>query len=331
MEAYASGKDSLISIIVPIYNVQDYLPRCMESILSQSYDNIEVLLVDDGSTDDSGKIVDQYAAKDSRVRAFHQRNQGISAARNCGLDAMSGDYVMFVDGDDFVEKDYCRDAVSMALEHQVDIVAFGFNKYWPHRDTYTPLKTREPRLMDRETAIKELIVRRDVMFNYIWNKIFASHIFEDVRFPVGRSFEDIAIIYRLYDKATTGMYFSDRVLYDYRKNRVGSITSTDTSVTAVHHRYLNEVERMQFIQENYPKLDRNELDAMVCACLRGLTFLPVGHEDRKEMKRFLLENKKKCLDATFGKRKKRLMAYYYLRPLFPLLNMYVKRRYYNDN
>lgn len=320
--------DTLISVIVPVYNVATYLPRCLDSLIAQTYAHIEILLIDDGSTDGSADIVDQYASRDPRIRAFHRPNGGISVARNVGLDAMTGDYVMFVDGDDFVEQDYCKDALAMALKHQVDIVAFGFNKYWPHHDTFIPLKTTNPRLMDRETAIRELIDRGDVMFNYMWNKIFASHLFESIRFPEGRSFEDLATIYLLYDKAVAGLYFSDHVLYNYRKERRGSISSGDTSVAAVHHRYLNEVERLQFIQDHYPNLEKSELDAMVCACLRGLTFLPTGHEDRKEIKHFLKKNKKRCFDATDGKRKKRLLTYYYLRPLFPVINMYVKRHYY---
>lgn len=322
------SSDTLISIIVPVYNIEDYLPQCIDSLLAQSYVNIELLLVDDGSTDGSGRIADSYAKRDHRVRVFHQPNGGISSARNTGLDAMHGDYVMFVDGDDFVEMDYCKTALELALEHQVDIVAFGFNKYWPDHDKYIPLKTSHSRLMDKESAIRELIRRRDVMFNYVWNKIFARHLFDGIRFPVGRSFEDLAILYLLFDKASTGVYFSDEVLYNYRKERCGSITSADTSTTSVHDRYLNEVERMRFIHDHYPELEKSEFDAMVCACLRGLTFLPTKHKDRKEIKTFLKRNKKKCLQATYGKRKKRLMTYYYMRPLFPVLNMYVKGRYY---
>lgn len=317
----------LISIIVPIFNIEDYLSKCIESLLAQSYRNLEILLIDDGSTDNSGKIADKYAELDDRIRTFHQSNGGLSSARNRGLDVMTGDYVMFVDGDDFVERDYCKTALDLAIEHQVDIVAFGFNRYWSEKEKFVPRKTRKPRLMAKNDAIKELILRRDAMYNYVWNKIFASNLFDGIRFPIGRRFEDVAIMHHVFHKAKTGVYLSDDVLYNYRQERSGSITLSGRSSASIHDRYQNEVERMSFIRENYQDLERQQFNALVGVCLLGLVFLPSGDKDKKEIKRFLADNRKRCLQQTIGKRKHRLEVYYYMRPLFPLVNYRMKRFY----
>lgn len=318
----------LISIIVPIFNVEGYLSKCIESLLAQTYANIEILLIDDGSTDGSGKIADKYAELDGRVKAFHQPNGGISSSRNKGLDVMTGDYVMFVDGDDFVEKDFCKTALDLAIEHQVDIVSFGFFYYWEEIGELERKATLEPRILNKEEAIRLLIRRRDVLYNYTWNKIFKSHLFKDVRFPEGISFEDVLVMHLLFDKVSTGIYLSDKVLYYYRKDRQGSITSSLRSSTAIHDRLVGEFERLEFVKTHYPSLEIDQYRPIVEVCFQGLTLLPSHHEDRKVIKRFLNDNKEKCLSATFCERHKRLKAYYYMRPLFYLATFYVRRHYY---
>lgn len=327
----AIGKDNLISIIVPVYNVEPFINRCVESLLAQTYTNIEILLIDDGSTDSSAEIADQYAERDDRIKVFHQPNGGISAARNKGLDVMTGDYVMFVDGDDFVSEDYCQVALDEAIEHQVDVVAFGYYLYWEQGDILKPKVTSAPKLLKKEEAIRELIRRREVMYNYAWNKIFKSWLFKDVRFPVGLSFEDVAIMHLVFDNMSTGVYLSNRILYYYRKDRQGSVTSSLRSTTSIHDRLVGEFQRLEFIRTHYPALERHQFGPIVEVCFQGLTLLPSHHEDRKVMKRFLNENKEKCLAATYAERRKRLLAYYYMKPLFYLATFYVKRHYYSSH
>ncbi len=320
----------LVSIIVPAYNVEAYLPECLDSLLAQSYENIEILLIDDGSTDNSGAIADEYAKRDHRITVFHQENQGISAARNRGLDAMHGDYVMFVDGDDIVDKNYCQDALYLAIEHHVDIVVFGFCPFWGQIDETESKATRVPRLLSKEDAIRELIRRRDVLYNYVWNKIFKSSLFKDIRFTVGLTFEDVAIMHWIFHLASTGIYLSDRVLYYYRKNRPGSIVHSLRSSKSIHNRLQGELERLVFIKDHYPELERIQFGPLVEVCFQGLTLLPSNHEDRKVIKRFLDSNKEKCLSATYAERRKRLWAYYYMKPLFYLTTLYVRKHYYAD-
>ena len=118
-------QNPLISVIVPVYNVEAWLPRCGDSILSQTYENLEILLVDDGSTDDSGLICEEYAKKDTRIRVIHKENGGLSSARNSGLDAASGEYIGFVDSDDWIEPEMYAEMLSLMLKSDAQIVCAG--------------------------------------------------------------------------------------------------------------------------------------------------------------------------------------------------------------
>ena len=133
-----------ISIIVPIYNIEKYLPRCLDSILAQTYKNLEVILVDDGSVDNSGMIADKYARNDQRIIVIHQVNKGVSAARNAGLDLATGDYIGFVDGDDYIEPDMYEILMRIIDEQQVDIAHCGYQMVYPSRIDYY-YNTREKR------------------------------------------------------------------------------------------------------------------------------------------------------------------------------------------
>ncbi len=325
---YTNDAMPLITLIVPIYNVEDYLRQCVDSLLAQTYKNIEILLVDDGSTDESGSIADQYAQCDQRVHVFHQPNGGISAARNKGLDVMTGDYVMFVDSDDYVDKDFCKEALRLAIEHHVDVVSFGYCAFWEQKGVYERKSTLNPRLLNNEEAICELIRRREVMYNYAWNKIYKSRLFANVRFPVGLTFEDTAVMHLIFGQLTTGVYLSDRILYYYRQDRTGSIVASLRSPHAIHDRLMGEFQRLEYVTKHYPALAIKQLNPVVEVCFQGLTLLPSDHEDRIVIKRFLNSNRGKCLSASFGERRKRLWAYYHMKPLFYLATYYVKKHYY---
>lgn len=160
-------EDILITIIVPVYNVIDYLPQCLDSLLCQTHSNIEIIIIDDGSSDGCGKMIDEYARLDQRIKVIHTQNSGLSAARNRGLDASSGDYLMFVDSDDYVERDFCKEALNLAISHQVEVVSFGYNSFWSNNNNRIDQSTSEPRLLNKEDAIRELIERKDVFYNMV--------------------------------------------------------------------------------------------------------------------------------------------------------------------
>lgn len=199
----------LVSIIVPVYNVDSYLKQCLDSVLNQTYKNIEILVVDDGSTDNSGKICDSYYI-DSRVRVFHQSNAGVSAARNFALDHVKGEYIFFIDSDDFVHPDFIFHPLKALTENNADMVIFGHVEVKQNgAQLYSPPESLGLNTLD----IKERIVSDDIK-NYPCNKAFHRNLWNNMRFPQGR-FEDLSIIPHVTSKATNIISLNEP-LYYYR-------------------------------------------------------------------------------------------------------------------
>lgn len=209
----------LVSVIVPVYNVADYLPECIESLLGQSLKDLEIILIDDDSTDDSGRICDLYSEKDDRIRVIHQKNAGVSSARNTGIELATADLIMFVDSDDLVDKEFCRAPYELARQLDSDLVMFGYRNIGASKvpaDT-APVRGRS---LDRSEA---MAINNDNII--VWNKLYKTELFSDVRFPEGRVYEDIGTTYKLVHKAKRPALL-DLDLYYYRTKRSGSITAS---------------------------------------------------------------------------------------------------------
>lgn len=202
--------DKLASIIIPVYNVEPYLKECLDSVLNQNYKNLEILVVDDGSTDQSGSICDSYCY-DPRVIVFHQPNGGPSVARNTALNHASGEYIFFVDSDDFIQPDMVSKAVASLEENNADIVIFGHIEIYGngHEEIRFP---NDPGLSTIEIQ-KRLI--SDEMENYSCNKAFRSYLWKDRRFPTGIRFEDLATIPHVA-KSAKKIVTLHELLYYYR-------------------------------------------------------------------------------------------------------------------
>ena len=207
----------MISVIVPIYNVEPYVRQCVESLLAQTGADIEILLIDDGSTDQSGVIADEYT--DARVRVFHLQNGGLSAARNFGIEHARGEWLMFMDGDDYVLPEFCSAPLALAQETAADLVAFRYSKYQDGSLNPVPLPQWREGEADWCTAV-------DAATELAWNKLYRKSLFEGIRYPVGKVYEDIATTYKLVH-ASRKSVFSDKNLYVYRK-RPGSISVSKT-------------------------------------------------------------------------------------------------------
>lgn len=211
----------LISVVVPIYKVEPYLPKCLDSLVGQSYQNLEIILVDDGSPDGCGAICDAYAAKDSRIRVIHKENGGVSSARNAGLAAVTGDLIAFVDGDDFVEPDiYARMYAHMTADPRLDVVycaatRFPMQEQLLHMDFF-PTGTV---LTGREMARKMIL---DEITSHMWLGLFKRFCWEGIVFPEGRTYEDLTMTYRAF-LSVGYVGFLTEPLYHYRMN--------DTSIT----------------------------------------------------------------------------------------------------
>lgn len=202
-----------ISIIVPAYNIDGYLSRCLDSLLGQTYRNLEIIVVDDGSSDKTGEILDHYAKLDQRVVAIHTKNQGVSAARNTGLDQATGQFIGFVDGDDLVEQDMFEILIKIAIEQNTDIAHCGYQMVFSNRVDYY-YNTGVQRKMSREEGLQELL-KGQMIEPGLWNKLYRAELFTGVRLPIGiAEREDLFCNFELFSKAKNSFYY-DLPKYHY--------------------------------------------------------------------------------------------------------------------
>ena len=208
----------LVSVIVPVYNVAPYLEQCLDSIVNQTYRNLEIILVDDGSTDESGAICDRYAEQDGRIQVVHKENGGQSSARNVALDMITGEWVLFVDSDDWIELNTLELLFEQKDEH-ADLVEFGWN--FIYRDS-NKVFLNEACVMSGIDALK-LLVHTDIYMGLMANKLFKASYLQKSRFISGRYYEDTPFIIEQLYKIKTYQYIAEP-LYNYRRDRVGQTT-----------------------------------------------------------------------------------------------------------
>ena len=212
-----------LSVITPIYNVETYLNRCIESILSQSYRNLELILIDDGSTDNSLLLCKEWAKRDKRVVIMHKENGGVSSARNLGLKVVKGEYLTFVDPDDFIAPNTYSVNMNYLLEHyDVDILQYPYCHYVSNEEIINYHQPVETTFVGSEQIFRNWWSGSPLEY-VIWNKIFKRHIWDNVSFEVGRTSEDTCLVSRFVKKAHV-VYISEQGLYYYQRDRKDSLT-----------------------------------------------------------------------------------------------------------
>lgn len=265
----------LISVIVPVYNVESYVAECIESIQNQTYMNLEIILVNDGSTDASGDICDKYAAYDERIQVIHKENAGVSAARNTGIESANGDYIGFVDSDDYIAPTMYEDMLKLMAEHDLDIIectAFRNNG-----DTNIEgCNDGSLEIFNRDEALKMAMYD---CFVAVWSQLYKRRVISDVRFPVGRKFEDSAVSY-LFIANTKRVGHINRCLYYYRLNP-NSTTQTSFDAKSRWDFVLGYEERLQYaIDHQLPYVDdcNSLLMKAVLSCLTAYYAKPTGNQ-----------------------------------------------------
>lgn len=213
----------LLSVIVPVYNVAEYLPRCIDSILSQTFTNFELILVDDGSQDKSGDICDDYAQKDSRIKVIHKENGGAGSARNAGLDKSRGAYIMFVDPDDKLGTIDTIEKNLYILRKYTDYCFVQFPALWNYGKTSDKILSHEKKIYTDKNSILHAFFDLQIT-GVVWDKIYDSRIFAHVRFPDLRYYEDVYFIIDVL-KYTNTVVISDQGYYDYCIRQESAMTS----------------------------------------------------------------------------------------------------------
>lgn len=213
----------LVSLIVPVYNVEKYLPSCIESIMAQSYENLEIILVDDGSTDSSGDICDKYSKIDNRIKVIHKENQGVSAARNRGLQNSNGHYIGFIDSDDYIEKDMIKTLVGNIKKYNSNISICGYKIFYDNTEKIKLSDTDKHTLQLSSEEALEIIFKTNKINGFLWNKLFEKEIIKNELLDENIDLcEDLLMVCKLVKKSSNICYTS-KILYNYR-NSLSSIT-----------------------------------------------------------------------------------------------------------
>lgn len=237
----------MVSVIIPVYNVKEYLQRCIGSVLRQTYTDIEVILVDDGSTDGSGKLCDELRLEDGRIRVIHKPNGGLSSARNAGIEAASGDWLTFVDSDDSLHPDSLRLLLSDALVHNVKMAMGAHKRTSQPTDQETAQNDNIPQVIVIETAIPRMLRGEWIS---AWAKLYHRSLWENVRFPEGLNNEDYAILIRIFEQCEQVTYRKDVVYYYYIHE--GSICRSKMNLHTFDEFQTGQMV-WEFCKANYPQ------------------------------------------------------------------------------
>lgn len=216
--------DSLISVIVPVYNVAEILLKSLDSILCQTYRNLEIILIDDGSTDESGQICDDAGEKDSRIIVIHKRNGGLSSARNAGIKIANGECLLFVDSDDWLESNMIEVLLSKLIKDKSDLAICGIYV----TDGLLEAKMewfQEDCIMDGKDAL-EALINNDIITSHAWNKLYRRELFDNIEFPHGKLYEDVRIMHRIFERCKCISICSEYGYYYFQRKQ--SITNNQS-------------------------------------------------------------------------------------------------------
>lgn len=282
---------ALVSIIIPVYNVEPYLCKCIDSILAQTYTNLEIILVDDGSPDRCPEICDKYAEMDSRIHVIHKPNGGLSDARNAGLEVASGEWIAFVDSDDWIEPDMYKKLLQNAEMYQAEISIGGVNDELLTDEGTTILKTTMT-----DSVNYRCCTNTETMQNYFkgswsaWDKIYQKKVFENVRFPVGEINEDEAIVLHLLEKCRKVVY-TNEVFYHYIHRPSSITTSSFSPKKFAWYRHCRD--NLAWIREHHPELTEAAAARYRGAILYSLTEIALSDTAYTEEQQDLLKELKK--------------------------------------
>ena len=266
----------MISVIVPVYNVERYLQRCVDSILNQTFRDIELILIDDGSTDRCGEICDRYSVQDDRIRVIHQINAGLSAARNAGIDVASGEFLSFVDSDDFIHCETLETLHRSIIDNDADIAVCSFLRVSENGEFIDPFPVSDDLLSTPEgiittqLAIEGLFGNLHSYWGVVWNKLYKNDLFKNIRFPVGKTFEDVYVMHEILYQCSR-IFTVDKKLYYYQNNSA-SITNSIGLENRVDL-YEGYIYRMRFFEDHEMtvllKKQLNIVYYLYCKCVKN--------------------------------------------------------------
>ncbi len=285
-------KKPLISVVVPVYNVEGYLSATVDSLLAQSYENIEILLVDDGSTDNSPAVCDEYASRDSRVRVIHKQNGGVSSARNAALDIARGEYIAFCDSDDTVEPDIYERLYKSLVENEADISVCGFSFIYPDKKISSDRGNIIN--LDCEQALSGMLIGRHFE-GHLWNKLFLRSLIGDIRMDTDiHVYEDLLFVFSVMMRAGRVCYDSTPC-YNYYM-RESSVCHTPLTEKQISAHCACEKIRALVENEGLSTLTPYVDAATVICNMRYVSRLSYNRQGRREFAKFAKRNIRRSLN-----------------------------------
>ena len=239
----------LISVIIPVYKVEKYLEKCIESIIKQTYTNLQIILVDDGSPENCGKICDEYAQKDSRIEVIHKANGGLSDARNVGINRANGRYIGFVDSDDYIKEDMYEKLINLIKEYNADVSICNLYDVIDGKE-YVRNKDNGIHEYSRIDILKEILLDKNIQ-SYAWNKLYKKELFDEIKYPIGKKYEDIGTTFYLFEKCNKIVVTSEPEYY-YLK-RADSLVNNVTESTILDYTEII-IQRYLYIKQNIEEL-----------------------------------------------------------------------------
>lgn len=284
-----------VSIIIPVYNVEKYLERCINSVSNQSYTDIEIILVDDGSTDNSGMICELHAKKDSRIKVIHKKNGGLSDARNAGVAIASGQWISFIDSDDWIEEYFLENLVKEAEKNQCEIVGCSYRKVFEDSEYYSVDNRYNLRIYENDEIMSNLIDNK--IQQVVWNKLYKRSLLEGIFFEKGKYHEDEFWSYQVLAKVSRYVEI-DYVGYNYLQ-RANSIMGEQYSLKRLHA-VEAKIQRQKFFEVNMPEMvSKGKINLMFTCLYHGQ--LAVNHLNKEDEKQ-AIEYLKKIVQVYVLKR-----------------------------
>lgn len=239
----------LISVIIPVYKVEEYLEKCIESVLKQTYTNLQIILVDDGSPDNCGKICDEYAKKDPTIEVIHKVNGGLSDARNVGIAQAKGKYIGFVDSDDYIKEDMYEILINLIKEYDADV---SICNLYDVIDGKEYIRNNENGIQEysRLEILKEVLLDKNIQ-SYAWNKLYKKELFDEIKYPIGKKYEDIGTTFYVFEKCNK-IVVTSKPEYYYLK-RSDSLVNNVTESTVLDYTDII-IQRYLYTQKNIEKL-----------------------------------------------------------------------------
>lgn len=245
-------KDALISVVVPVYEVENYLKKCVDSIIAQTFEHLEIILVDDGSSDKCPEMCDKYAIEDKRIRVIHKQNGGLSDARNVGIDAATGQYIMFVDSDDYIDRGMVAELHKSLVENRCDIATCKYIIVTESSvRSITPLSNASS-IYIGEDALEQMLLQKNLTHS-AWGKLYDIKLFEHIRYPVGYNYEDLGTTYKLFSKSSK-VVINSFIGYRYllRNNSIMSSHFNEAKMDILNFAQ----QQLKYVTEYHPRIIR---------------------------------------------------------------------------